>query len=166
MREVLYLFHRLRLIVAASVVLWCNISYAQEQDQSSIGVFQFVATTIDVVGLEDDVSYIVRNELRKAPHLIVINQRELEVALSRNDIDQKFSAQEAIKAATVLNLNYVIIGKVSREDQQIVANVEVVSPVDGAKVSELQFTFNNQAQIALKLSVIKRERKSLTTLTI
>lgn len=154
MREVLYLFHRLRLIIAASVVLWCNISYAQEQDQSSIGVFQFVATTIDVVGLEDDVSYIVRNELRKAPHLIVINQRELEVALSRNDIDQKFSAQEAIKAATVLNLNYVIIGQVSREEQQIVANVEVVSPVEGASVGELQFTFNNQAQIALQSTYI------------
>lgn len=144
----------LRLYFTAFVLLCGSMSHAQTQDNSSIGVFQFVADTIDVVGLEDDVSYIVRNELRKAPQVSVINQRELEIALTRNDIEQKFSAVEAVKAATVLNLNYVIIGKVSREDQQIVANVDVVSPIDAASVGSLKFTFNNQAQIALQANYI------------
>lgn len=154
MRSVTQILVNLRLLVAASALLWFSISHAQTQDHSSIGVFQFVATTIDVVGLEDDVSYIVRNELRKAPNLLVINQRELELALSRNDIEQKFSAQEAVKAASILNLNYVIVGQVSREAQQIVANVEVVSPVAGKSVGALKFTFSNQAQIAMQSSYI------------
>ncbi|MGB3724939.1 MAG: hypothetical protein WA981_04170 [Glaciecola sp.] len=146
--------NKVRLLLTASLVLWLGMANAQTQDQSSIGVFQFVASTIDVVGLEDDVSYIVRNELRKAPNLVVINQRELELALSRNDIQQTYSDQEAVKAATVLNLNYVIIGRVSREGQQIVANVDIVSPINAASIDSLKFTFNNQAQIALQATYI------------
>ena len=125
--------------------------------QSTTGVFQFVATSIDVVGLEDEVSYIVRNELRKSPNLDVINQRELEISLARNDIEQRFSAAEAVKAASVLNLNYVIIGKVSRQSQQIVANIQVISPINEGAIGELTFRFSNQAQISLQSDQIGRE---------
>jgi fibronectin type 3 domain-containing protein len=125
--------------------------------QSTTGVFQFVASSIDVVGLEDEVSYIVRNELRKSPNLDVINQRELEISLARNDIEQRFSAAEAVKAATVLNLNYVIIGKVSRQSQQIVANIQVISPINEGAIGELTFRFSNQAQISLQSDQIGRE---------
>ncbi len=127
---------------------------AQLEEQSSIGVFQFVAQSIDVVGLEDDVSYIVRNELRKKDNFNVINQRELEVALTRNEIEQIFSAAEAVKAATVLNLNYVIIGEVSRANQQITANVQVVSPIQSKSIGSLTFNFTNQAQIDLQAEYI------------
>jgi len=154
MRTLFYKRLKVKLGIAAFVLLFCNTLQAQTQDQSSIGVFQFVATTIDVVGLEDDVSYIVRNELRKAPNVEVINQRELEIALTRNDIEQKYSAAEAIKAASILNLNYVIIGEVSRNAQQIVANVDLVSPMSSNAVGSLKFTFSNQAQIALQANYI------------
>lgn len=150
-----------RWLVASLLVLCCGVLPAQTQDQSSVGVFQFVANTIDVVGLEDDVSYIVRNELRKADNIIVINQRELEVAIGRNDIQQTFSVQEAVKAATILNLNYVIIGMVSREGQSIVAQVEVASPIDNSAIGSLKFSFNNQAQISLQADYIGKQITAL-----
>lgn len=150
MGKVIKLAKYLRGVIFTLMLLIPSLTYAQTQEQSFIGVFQFVATTIDVVGLEDDVSYNIRNELRKSPSLTLINQRELELALSRNDIEQKFSASEAVKAATILNLNYIVIGEVTRDGQQIVANVEVVSPASSKSIGSLKFTFNNQAQIALQ----------------
>ncbi len=152
------------LLAIVSVTLAVNqFAHARQQDQSSVGVFQFVAATIDVVGLEGEVSYIVRNELRKKPGYMVINQRELEKALTRNDIIQKFSADEAVKAATVLNLNYVIVGQVRRENQQIVANIEVVSPIQAKAIGELSFTFTNQAQIALQSDYIGEQIHNIIT---
>ncbi len=122
--------------------------------QSSVGVFQFVASSIDIVGLEDEVAYIVRNELRKSPNIIMMNQRDLESTVARNDIIQNFSVQSAVDAASVMNLNYVIIGKVARQGQIIVATLEVVSPVSAASIGQLTFYFNNQAQIALQAEAI------------
>jgi hypothetical protein len=142
--------------------LFCvPISALQIQQQSSIGIFQFVADTIDVVGLEDEVSYVVRNELRKLQYLNVINQRDLELALSRNVIKQIFSVDEAVKAAISMNLEYVVIGFVSRENQQIIAKIEVVSPINAASIGELVLRFNNKAQIALQSAYIRENIDTL-----
>ena len=162
-RSVFVKMHAMALLLITTCIsmFWAQGINAQTvtatPQQSTTGVFQFVASSIDVVGLEDEVSYIVRNELRKSPNLDVINQRELEISLARNDIEQRFSAAEAVKAASVLNLNYVIIGKVSRQSQQIVANIQVISPINEGAIGELTFRFSNQAQISLQSDQIGQE---------
>ena len=89
--------------------------------QHSVAIFQFTATSMDVVGIENDVAYVVRNELRKNSQLSLLNQREMEVVLMRNGIIQGFDLEQAINAGQSLDVNFVIMGKVSRVNGNIVS---------------------------------------------
>ncbi len=115
--------------------------------QDSVAVFQFSAQSMDAVGLENEVAYAVRNELSKRPSLLLMNQREMEVELTRNDIAQTFDTTQALKAAKVLNTNYVIIGTVGRAAGGMTAHIELVSSASNSSVEQWRFAFSNQQAV-------------------
>ena len=115
--------------------------------QHSVAIFQFTATSMDVVGIENDVAYVVRNELRKNSQLSLLNQREMEVVLMRNGIIQGFDLEQAINAGQSLDVNFVIMGKVSRVNGNIVSQIALVSSANRQMIASWNFNFINQQDV-------------------
>jgi fibronectin type 3 domain-containing protein/TolB-like protein len=121
-------------------------------EQHSIAVFQFTAGSFSAVGLEKELVYTVRNELRKQPDIILINQRTMEVELNRNDIVQAFDSAIAISAGQVLSVNYVVLGKVNKNATQIVANLQLVSTASQSILGDWVYRYRNKQEIASRAS--------------
>jgi fibronectin type 3 domain-containing protein len=116
-------------------------------DQKSVGIFQFIANSMGVVGIENDVTYVVRNELRKTSNLSLLNQREMEVTLMRNDVIQNFNVNDAVRAGQILNVDYIIIGKISRSGEGIVSDISLISVIAKHAINNWSFTFSNQQDV-------------------
>jgi fibronectin type 3 domain-containing protein len=115
--------------------------------QNGLAIFQFTAKSMDAVGLENEVAYAIRNELSKRPSIALMNQREMEVELARNDIAQTFDTTQALMAAQLLNVDYVLIGEVDRSFGSINATFELVSAATNHSVNTWSFSFNNQQAV-------------------
>lgn len=118
--------------------------------QGRLAIFQFNATSMDVVGIESEVAYSIRNELSKKNTFEIVSQREMEIELARNDIAQTFDRNEARRAAKLLGVDYILIGKVKRVGGKILADVELMSPLSSQPVETWVFSFNNQQDIEVK----------------
>lgn len=115
--------------------------------QHSVAIFQFTATSMDVVGIENDVAYVVRSELRKNADFTLLNQREMETVLMRNRIIQGFDLQQALDAGQALDVNFVVMGTVSRVNGNINSQVALVSSANRQKIAEWNFNFLNQQDV-------------------
>lgn len=122
-----------------------NASFAQQQNY--LGIFKFSAKRLDVVGIEDDLAYQLRSELSLQDNLVLLSQRKMEVELGRKDIAQTFSFESAYEASNILNLNFVLIGQVDRVNNQIVADLALVSQTAPEAIKLIQIKFRNQAEI-------------------
>jgi fibronectin type 3 domain-containing protein/TolB-like protein len=131
-----------------SIVLLTHVNVSAKQH--SVAVFQFTAGSFSAVGLEKELVYSVRNELRKQPDIILINQREMEVELNRNEIVQAFDSSLAISAGQALAVNYVVLGKVDRNANQIVANLQLVSTASQSILGDWVYRYRNQQEIAAR----------------
>ena len=127
-------------------LLVCLATPSQAKQQS-VAMFQFTATSMDVVGVENDVAYVLRNELRKNNQLTLLNQREMEVVLVRNQIVQGYDVDQAIKAALVLDVNFVVIGQVSKKNSQIVSNLALIAAANKQQIAQWEFSFANQQDV-------------------
>ena len=116
-------------------------------EQKSVGIFQFTANSMDVVGIENDVTYVVRNELRKSANLNLLNQREMEVTLMRNEVIQNFNVDDALRAGQILNVDYIIIGTVSRSSAGIVSDISLISVLAKQAIDNWSFTFSNRQDV-------------------
>ena len=116
-------------------------------EQKVVGIFQFTANSMDVVGIENDVTYVVRNELRKSANLSLLNQRDMEVTLMRNEVVQNFDVNDALRAGQILNVDYIIIGKVSRGRAGIVSDISLISVVAKQAIKSWSFTFSNRQDV-------------------
>ncbi|WP_158971078.1 hypothetical protein [Paraglaciecola sp. L3A3] len=121
-----------------------NVATAKQQN---IAIFQFTATSMDVVGIENDVVYAVRNELRKKANLSLLNQREMEATLMRNRIVQSFELEQAINAGVALDVNFVVIGTVSRQKGSIVSDIALVATDSQQQIANWSFSFINQQDV-------------------
>lgn len=109
---------------------------------------------MDVVGIENDVGYVVRNELRKNESLILLNQREMEVVLMRNRIIQGFDEQQALAAGQALDVNFVLMGTVSRINSNIQSHIALFSSANRQIIADWNFTFLNQQDVLNRGKVI------------
>ncbi|MBZ9613410.1 hypothetical protein [Rheinheimera maricola] len=130
--------------VSRALIFFCMVFSACVIGQGRIAIVQFDAASMDVVGLESKLTYTIRVELSKRSALQIISQREMELSLVRNDIQQKFDRTEASRAAEILNVDYVLIGKVRRVGAKILADVELISRLSNHPVNTWIFSFNNQ----------------------
>ena len=121
-------------------------------EQHSVAVFQFTAGSFSAVGLEKELVYSVRNELRKQPDISLINQRAMEIELNRNEIVQAFDSAIAISVGQILAVNYVVLGKVDRNAGQIVANLQLVSTASESILGDWVYRYRNQQEIASRAS--------------
>ncbi|MFQ3189343.1 MAG: fibronectin type 3 domain-containing protein [Paraglaciecola sp.] len=121
-------------------------------EQHSVAVFQFTAGSFSAVGIEKELVYTVRNELRKQPNILLINQRVMEVELSRNEIVQAFDSALAISAGQVLAVNYVVLGKVDRNASHIEANLQLVSTASQSILGDWVYRYRNKQEIASRAS--------------
>lgn len=136
-----------------SLLFFCNILFAinvSAAGQGRIAIFQFNAISMNVVGIESEVAYAIRNELSKRNALDIVTQREMEVGLARNDIAQTFDRNEARRTANILSVDYVLIGKVRRVGGKILADVELISRLSKNPIETWVFSFNNQQEIEPK----------------
>jgi fibronectin type 3 domain-containing protein/TolB-like protein len=121
-------------------------------EQHSVAVFQFTAGSFSAVGIEKELVYTVRNELRKQPDILMVNQRTMEVELNRNEIVQAFDSTLAISAGQVLAVNYVVLGKVDRNASQIIANLQLVSIASQSILGDWVYRYRNKQEIASRAS--------------
>jgi fibronectin type 3 domain-containing protein len=127
-----------------SMGLFTSLAHAK---QHSVAIFQFTASSMDVVGIENDVAYVVRNELRKNADLTLLNQREMEVVLMRNRIIQGFDLEQALNAAQALDINFVVMGTVSRVNGNIGSHIALVSSANRQIIADWNFSFLNQQDV-------------------
>lgn len=122
--------------------------------QHNIAVFQFSAGSLAAMGLENEAAYTLRNELQKQPSLMLISQRAMEIELARNDITQTFDVQQALAAAPVLNVNYVVIGKVDKRNGQIIANIKLIGASNQNVLQDWRFDYRNQQEVTSRAASV------------
>lgn len=112
---------------AGLFIFFSHFSGISIASQVKGSIFNFQTMNLDASGYGTTVTNLLNNDLASEPTFFILDRKELESFLSRNELQQNDNLENAINIGTHLGLNFIVVGSVEKKDDSLLTSCKVVS---------------------------------------
>ncbi len=122
-----------------------------------LAVFNLRATNIEAMGYNGDILYVLNTSLGKEEAISLLPRREMEEVLLRHGLAQSDNPETVLKAGKALDIDFILFGQVTKESDNILADLKLMDIIQGRVISTWSLTFSRREAISEKIPSFVKE---------